>query len=60
METDRFATDIQLPTASFIVTNDFDPLETAIIFGFGNNQIQSLVKIRAQNPINHITQFRDR
>jgi hypothetical protein len=58
METDRFATDIQLVTADFVIANDFDPLETAIIFGFRNNQIQSLVEIRAQNPINYINQFR--
>lgn len=57
-ETDRFATDMQLVTAHVVlITNYSDPLDTATVFSFGNNQIQSLVEIRAQNPINYINQF---
>jgi predicted subunit of tRNA(5-methylaminomethyl-2-thiouridylate) methyltransferase len=59
METDRFATDMQLVTADFFfITNDCNALETASVFGFRNNQIQSLIEIRTQNPINNINQFR--
>ena len=58
METDRFATDMQIVTAEFFITNDSNPLENATVFGFPNNQIQSFVEIRTQNPINYINQFR--
>jgi len=41
----------------FYIINDSNPLETATVYGFRNNQIQSLVDIRMQNPINYINQF---
>jgi hypothetical protein len=59
MKTDRFATDMRLViTDFFFITNDSNSLETATVFGFRNNQIQSLVQIRTQNPINYINQLR--